>query len=217
MIGWALELTHPLRLLGLVAVPVLVYYFYRSLADFPRSQRLVSLAVRSVIVLLLVLSLAGLTLSRPTQEQFIVLAVDQSRSIGTEAEPALRKLVEEAAQKAGKNRIAFLPFQAAPGTFSNDPAPFLKKADEAASEKPAAEAPATPPAEAVPAVPPAPTGPPPGTDIEAAIEASLASIPPGYVPKILLLSDGNQTRGDALRTALQAKVPISTIPLPTRS
>ncbi len=217
MSGWALELTHPLRLLGLLAVPVLVYYFYRSLADFPRSQRLVSLVVRAAIVLLLVLSLAGLTLSRPTQEQFVVLAVDQSQSVGTEAEPVLRKLVEEAAAKAGKNKIAFLPFQADPGKFSSDPAPFLKKPDEAADGKPAVEAPATPPTETAPAIPPAPTGPPPGTNIEAAIEAALASIPPGYVPQILLLSDGNQTRGDALRTALQAKVPISTIPLPTRS
>ena len=50
-----LELTHPWRLVCLAAVPVLVYYFYRSLVDFPRWQRGVSLAIRSVIVVLLVI------------------------------------------------------------------------------------------------------------------------------------------------------------------
>ena len=45
-----LELTHPLWLLGLLALPVLVFYFYRSLVDFARWQRWLSLLMRSVIV-----------------------------------------------------------------------------------------------------------------------------------------------------------------------
>src|SRR5438270_275293 len=68
----ALELTHPVRLICLAVVPVLLYYFYRSLVDFPRWQRSVSFAIRTLIVVLLVLALAGLTLLRPTTEQFIV-------------------------------------------------------------------------------------------------------------------------------------------------
>ena len=36
-------------------VPVVVYYFYKSLADFPLWQRRLSLAVRGCIILLLVL------------------------------------------------------------------------------------------------------------------------------------------------------------------
>ena len=56
----ALELTHPVRLLCLAAVCVLLFYFWRSLVDFPRWQRSVSLAIRIVILVLLVLALAVL-------------------------------------------------------------------------------------------------------------------------------------------------------------
>ena len=49
-------------------------------------------------------------------------------------------------------------------------------------------------------------------------------MPPDYVPRILLLTDGNQTKGDALQAALatanrgrrREAIPITTIPLPTR-
>src|SRR5262249_19660636 len=56
-----------------------------------------------------------------------------------------------------------------------------------------------------------------GTNIAAALEAAIASAPPGYVPSIVLLSDGNETIGDALKAALKAGLPISTLPLATRS
>src|SRR5262249_36550493 len=43
------------------------------------------------------------------------------------------------------------------------------------------------------------------------------AIPPSHVPRIVLLSDGNQTAGDAVRTALQGGVPVWTVPLPVRA
>ena len=64
------------------------------------------------------------------------------------------------------------------------------------------------------------TGPPPaddhGTNLAAAIEVAASSIPPGYNPEIVLLSDGNATSGDALKAALGAHLPISTVPLARR-
>jgi Ca-activated chloride channel family protein len=56
-----------------------------------------------------------------------------------------------------------------------------------------------------------------GTNIAAALEVARASIPPSHVPRLVLLSDGNQTSGDALRTALRGEVPVHTVPLPSRS
>src|SRR5262249_36561381 len=56
-----------------------------------------------------------------------------------------------------------------------------------------------------------------GTNIAAALEVASAAIPPSYVPHIVLLSDGNQTAGDALKTALRGGVLISTVPLPSKS
>src|SRR6478672_9529509 len=117
----ALELTHPVRLICLAVIPVLLYYFWRSLVDFPRWQRSVSLAVRTVIVLLLVLALAGLTLLRPTSEQFIVFAVDRSTSVGDESTRAADKFLEEALAKAGGNKFAILPFAKEPGQLHRTP------------------------------------------------------------------------------------------------
>ena len=40
-----------------------------------------------------------------------------------------------------------------------------------------------------------------GTDLAAALQVAAAAIPPFYVPRIVLLSDGNPTAGDALKAA----------------
>ncbi len=195
--AFAIELTHPLRLVCLAALPVLVYYFYRSLVDFPRWQRWISLGMRAVIVILLVLALAGLTLLRPTREQFVIFAVDESTSVGDESAAAARKFVEDALTKAGGNRFAVLPFAKEPGKLAAAvaPPPPDASADQTATTG---------------------RGYADGTDIAAALEAAIASLPPGFVPSVVLLSDGNETTGSALRAALQGGTPISTLPLPTR-
>lgn len=223
--GFALELTHPWRLLALAIGPVVVYYFYRSLVDFPRWQRAVSLGVRCVIVLLLVLALAGLTLLRPTAERFVIFAVDRSLSVGAESTQAAEKFLAEATAAADGDRVAFLPFDVEPGELETEHKP------PAASEPPQPAPTAAPPVDkktdgdspTPPTPPPAPAAPladtpaAKGTNIAAALEAAVASLSPGYVPSVVLLSDGNQTTGDALRAALAAGVPVSTVPLATRS
>ena len=212
--GYALELTHPVRLICLAMIPVLLYYFYRSLVDMPRWQRRISLAVRTTILVLLVLALAGLTLLWPTSEQFVIFAIDRSLSVGQESTAAADKFLDEAIANAGANRVAFLPFDKQPGKLQTERAE--KSAEEprpidspAGNDSPATEAPA-----AMPTV--IDTGDS-GTNIEAALEAAIASLSPGYVPNIVLISDGNETAGDALKAALAAHVPISTVTLATRS
>src|SRR5579863_4575095 len=99
-----LELTHAGWLAGLIVLPVLVFYFYRGLVDFARWQRIVSLAARAVVVILLVLALAGLTLLRPTRDQFVVFAIDKSLSVGDDSKKAAEAYVEKAAKSAGRNK-----------------------------------------------------------------------------------------------------------------
>src|SRR5262249_9532550 len=84
-----LELTRPWWLAGLAVLPILVYYFYRTLVDFVRWQRALSLVFRSVIVVLLLLALAGLSLVRPTRDLFVVFAIDRSESVGEEGNKAI--------------------------------------------------------------------------------------------------------------------------------
>ena len=55
-----------------------------------------------------------------------------------------------------------------------------------------------------------------GTNLESAIRDGAASVPAGMVPRILLLSDGNENLGSAARAIWQAQqlgIPVDTVPL----
>ncbi len=186
---WGLEFTHPEWLFGLIVLPWLWWCFRRSLVDFSLGQRAASLAVRSLMVLLLVLAMAGLTLLRPTTRQFVIVAIDQSLSVGDDSTHRLiaDTFLEDALAAStltSADRVLFLPFAATPGSVSDRS----------------------------------------GTNIAAAIEAAAAAMPPDFVPRIVLLTDGHQTSGDALQAALatanrhqrRQPIPITTVPLPTR-
>jgi Ca-activated chloride channel family protein len=214
-----LELTRPWWLLGLAVVPGLVYYFYRSLVDFARWQRVLSLLLRGALVILLILALGGLSLVRPTRELFVVFAVDRSESVGEQGTQAVDAFLAKAAPHAGSNRFAVLPFASEPGSV-RDGAEAVK-----ALEKPAPSGTSSKAGVAM-----APSGPPPepadakgldrkGTDLAGALEVSAAAIPPFYVPRIVLISDGNSTAGDALKAtaAMRGKVEVLTAPLPGRT
>jgi uncharacterized membrane protein/uncharacterized protein YegL len=199
MDAFQLELARPWLLAALAILPLLAWYFHRSLVDFPRRQRMVSLALRSLIVVLLVLALAGLTLLAPTTRQFVVFVSDESLSIGDEATQAARKYIDEARQHIEGHEAALLRFAAEPEKLETDfDAAASPDAKVAKSKTPQADHDR-------------------GTNLAAAIDVAVASIPPFYVPKIVLLTDGNETEGDALLAAATAKVPIVTVPLPARA
>lgn len=181
-----LELTQPWYLLGLLALPVVAWYYFRGLTDFARWQRKLSLAARSLVVALLVLALCGLTFLKPGQDQFVVFAIDDSLSVGEQNKQPVDDFLAKAAANAGRQRYAFVRFGAEPGAVLPDRGTAFG-------------------------------GNAKGTNIAAALEVASAAIPPSFVPKIVVLSDGNQTAGDAIRAALRGGVPVSTVPLQTRS
>ncbi len=179
-------------------LPVVLYYARRSLVRFGLLRRAASLVTRVLLLAALAAALAGARISRETSRQFVVLAVDQSRSIAPDA----GKIVEHwrsqwhTASSTGQasgthagagqgrgDRVVAVPFAAEPGAVATElPAPR--------------------------------TDAPPGTNIAAALAAARATMPDDYVPRIVLFSDGNQTTGDALAAAKAAGVPIATVPLP---
>lgn len=58
-----------------------------------------------------------------------------------------------------------------------------------------------------------------GTNIEASVREAIASLPPGRVPRLVLISDGRENLGSVARAAWQARqlgIPIDTIPLAGR-
>jgi Ca-activated chloride channel homolog len=212
-----LELTRVWWLLGLAVLPVLGYYFYWSLVDFARWQRILSLGLRAAILILLILALAGLNLVKPTRELFVVFAVDRSHSVGEQGSRAVDAFLQQSAPLAGPNQFAVLSFATEPGIVRNGPDAVnaLKSSTTPESlpkKEPAASAPATGPADAQGLDRQ-------GTDLAAALEVAAAAIPPFFVPRIVLLSDGNATNGDAIKTAasLRSKVQVLTVTLPVRT
>ncbi len=189
------ELVSPGWLATLCLLPLLIYYYRRSLVDLPVWQRRASLGVRSMIVLLLALSLAGLTLLSPTKEVFVVFAVDESLSIADEARTVARQFIKDATEQRDEQRYAVLPFAASAQSFVKSLPD--RAAEPSADEKSAALRRAT--------------------NLQAAIETAAAGIPAHFVPRVVLLTDGNETTGDALRTASQSKIRIDAVPLPVRS
>lgn len=236
----SLELTHPMWMAALlVVVPLLVWYFRRSLSDFPPRQMLISLLTRCAVTGLLTLAISSLVLLRPTSQQFIIVAIDQSLSVADqEADPTAKEKTETkksqvdeyldtalASAGAGDHKIMFLPFASQAGTLSQ--------------ERPRLSAPSP---SADPAIPENVAGKSVqdldrnATDIAAAIRSAAGAMPPDYVPRIVLLTDGNQTMGDALQAALGTSsaarskpgvtdvlrpktsnlIPIDTVPLKVR-
>src|SRR5262245_53480424 len=135
-----LELTNSLWLAALVSLPVLFYYFYCSLVDFPRWQRWWSLAIRALIILLLVLSLAGMNLVRTTHEQFVVFLLDRSVSVGQDSAAKADQFVNSALPFAGPHRTATLGFDREPGVLQigggKPAAPMALSGDGAAVSTP---------------------------------------------------------------------------------
>ena len=202
------ELTHPVWMASLLlVVPILLWYFRRSLSDFPPRQKLLSLLTRCVIAGLLALAISGLSLLRPTSQQFIIVAVDQSLSVagdeaagaGKDEEKARKTQVDEyldqalASADAANHKIMYVPFAAQAGTLSQDRPRLSLPSSPSADPSVAATTTAGQASQDLDRN---------ATDIAAAIRSAAGAMPPDYVPRIVLLTDGNQTIGDALQAAL---------------
>src|SRR5262249_5021084 len=107
-----------------------------------------------------------------------------------EAARVADEFVRQALAHQGDAKVAFLAFAVQPGQVSTD-----RVQGTAASKDEEARL---------------------GTDLAAAVEVAAGAIPAGHVPRIVLLTDGNQTTGDAAAAALRAGVPLFTVPLPRR-
>jgi len=188
----SIELARPWFLLALLALPLLALGSRRSLADFTAAQRWACFFLRSVILLLLVLSLAGLSALLPTSEMGVLFVVDGSASISPEAAKQAREFVAAAlpAQRAGDS-AGVVGFAQAAEIWQ-------------------------PPTERAPLGDWPPLKEAKGSDIGAALELSSALFPAGQARRVVLLSDGNDTEGRALEAAARlarAGVDVWTVPL----
>jgi len=110
----SVELTHPNYLLALLLAVLLFWGFRYSLIDFTKVQRIVSLLLRLVILVLIVLAIAGLTMMSPTHERMVVFLLDQSRSIDDAATEKALAFLQEAQDHAGTTSLFVVPFASSP-------------------------------------------------------------------------------------------------------
>lgn len=186
-----MRFTSPLFLLLLLLVPVAVW-MGRPAKGPGRTRELVSLTLRVIILLCLIFSLAGLEITQRGNDLAVVFLVDVSDSMPPEAVSAEVEYVRLAVEAMGPDD------QSAIVLFGADA--LVERQMSAAKELSAfTSAPVTN-----------------QTDLEEAIQLGLALFPSGYAKRMIILSDGAQTSGDALEAvkfAVASEVQIIVLPI----
>ena len=146
----------------------------------------------SLAAILLAFAEPGLTL--PDTKTAEIILVDTSASIPDADLSRSSALASEVERNKGRNWVKIVPFDSSVRSLRSDEFTargglhLEKIADTAAS----------------------------GTNLEAALTSSLAAIPNGYLPRFLLISDGNENAGSSTRAIAQLQrlhIPVDTVAL----
>ncbi len=186
-----MQLATPSALLLLLIFLPIVWYIGRPRHAFRRRRDITSLVLRTTIVVLLVLVLAGIQNVQAVDKLAVVFLVDVSDSMGTTTQDAQIEYIREAiAGKTPEDEWAVVLFgdNAVPESdFS-----IIQEIESFGS---------------VPVTT--------HTDIANAIQTALSMFPPDASRRIVILSDGQATQGDAVARAQRAAasgVEISYVP-----
>ncbi len=101
------ELTDPQMLWALAGLPLLWWWYRRTLAPFSPRRRLLSLGLRCLLFILLVLALAEPRWVQHRRETHVTWMVDVSRSTGKAGSEALTTFTTEATGAKSQSWIAF--------------------------------------------------------------------------------------------------------------
>lgn len=198
--GWA----KPWWLLMLAIMPFLAVFAWPVLVNLGQVRRLLVLGLRLSLLICVILALAELSTVHEEEGMTLLVVVDRSFSIPQEVaansvrDARWERLVDSvktATRERGKmqDRVGVISFASSPRLeypASDIPELSIRDIGGGLDRN--------------------------NTDIGAAIRLGLASFPPGAARRILLISDGNENRGDAEAQARTAKlngVPIDVVPL----
>jgi Ca-activated chloride channel homolog len=169
-----LELTSPWGLLFLLAVPAALYVVRGSLAGLEGARRVASTAVRVVVLTLLALAAGGPRVRFGSSDLAVVFVVDASASVSAEGRREALEFVERAAAAAApRDRVGVVVFG---GDASVERSPreggLGSRLERIASAVRVDD-----------------------TDIAGALRLAGGLVPEDTTGRIVLLSDGNETRG----------------------
>ncbi len=204
----SLALDRPAWLWATLLLPLLYFSWRQSLVNLPKTQRRLSLAARTLICVLLLGALAGASLLVPTSRRVLVVAVDESASVDPVASAMADRFAARVAELVGKDQdVITLRFAASPRLDENDQ---LETNDEKSTAESAAQlVPGT--SSAADRI--AEDRHRLNTNIQAAIELGSAAVPSSSAGRIVVVTDGHETRGDALSAAASIGLPVDTVPL----
>jgi hypothetical protein len=173
--------TDPIWLwLGLPAALVVVVGWWAASRTLPRARRVASLVIRLVLVGCIVASLAGARLALPSDRLSVVFLVDASASMVDATREELLDFAKQAVREIPEGDTAGVVVFGANALVDRLPS-GLDELQEPAS---------------LPVVG--------ATDIAAAVRLATAIFPAGTQQRIVLLSDGNDTGGQAGQAILSA-------------
>ena len=177
-------------------IPPLIFFSFRSLAGLGPLRRALAIVFRTAVLTLIILALAELQTVRRTERLATLYVLDTSQSIPTELRKSAQDYVTESSKKRRKDDLAgVIVF----------------------GKTPSVETPAQPSELNLLGI--ESTVDTEYTDIAAAMKLTLATFPEDTARRMVVLSDGNENRGNALEQALAAKnlgVQVDVVPLEYR-
>ena len=192
--NWSISVGNPWWLLLIpLVLPPLVWTSYRSLAGLGSIRRLLAIAFRTAVIILIVLALAELRSVWRSDRLATIFLLDLSNSVPHDQQKAALDYVTAASKKRWKDDLAGLV------VFGTEPRVEVPPAPSELS-----------------GIPPESTIDHENTDIGAAVKLALASFPDDTARRIVVLSDGNENRGNLFEQALSAKslgVQVDVLPI----
>jgi Mg-chelatase subunit ChlD len=171
-----MRFTSPLFLLLLLILPIVVYIGVPSKGSSWKRES-ISLSLRLIIILCLIFSIAGLEIVQSVNNLAVVFLMDVSDSMSQQSIEQEVVFVREALKSmSADDKAAIILFGADA---------LVERTMSALNELPA-----------ITSVPITNQ-----TDLAEAIQLGLALYPSGYAKRMVILSDGAETTGDALNTA----------------
>jgi hypothetical protein len=201
-LAFSLTLLRPVWLCVLLAAPLFAWLALRAAKGRPRAGDWAALAARTLLLAALALALSIPRVETKTDGRSVAYVLDVSESIPPAALQRGGDFIRDSASLRGEK----------------DDAAFVVFADGAAVEAPFARVSATRRMEAV-VIDPAnlasrlPRG---ETDVDGALRIARAGFPPGGARRIVLVTDGNETRGDAaaaVRELIADHVDVQVVPV----
>ncbi len=174
--GRPVDLLEPGWLLGIALAPMFFVMIAYSLTDVSMAQQILSASLRSVLFGALMVALARPVWTSKEDRIALVVAVEVSDSVSdAQLAAASRYVADLRAHKRSRDQVQVVTFAKRPRALAEREAISREHADGSA------------------------------TNLQAAIQLSYGLFPDGFLPRLVLVSDGMQTEGDVGLEAARAR------------